>query len=843
MTDQTLTPGSGTARAPADPDGTSRGPTATDDGRRPPAPPPPGPPAPRRTPRRRAAGRRGHRRPVPDRHRERAVVPGQRDHPGRGPRRPAPQRGRRRRRAAAGDRRPLPARWSRWRSRPRSGSSTTAAATTPRRSRSAGRCSRRSRAAWTLLHPAVEAPAPPSLHDPPAAARPRPRLRVPRHQPAHGRRGVQRRRRAGPGPAARRSGTTASPSTSGSWRAWWRPACRWSAAATTTASSSDYKSLGTEIAGKQVTYAVDGGSIDLLWFIDGDESALGRALDEGLPGTATRRTRSATATTERDARSGTRAAAPAEPTAQEPHRAQGPHARPVRADDVRRRPAQARRLEDPRRARGGRAPPRLPAHVVQGSYNHGGVSASAGTHDGGGVVDLLAWDWQRKVRALRTVGFAAWYRPPVRGLWGAHIHAVLIDHGKLAPSAARQVIAYRNGRDGLRSNLPDRFWRPSPIPVFQYPPKQRRRPDAGRRREPQPATRPAAGAVPAEADAGRGRHQPPPGRPDRPQGGAGGRAALVVPQGHRGRHDQGLDVPQAGASRPATPGSRSAPTTSPAPTPATPPRRRGSSSTNADIRAGDMLPMLDLESLEGMSLAEVTTWTGRWVHTVTRDLRRRGLVARPIIYTPFSLGNGFGCLLWVARYSDDFRAPTIPKPWRNAAIWQHSNGTVRPGQARARLRPGRRQRGAPRRPAVGAARQEGEEGVSAAGTRPPPRPRADAHRSRGRTGRSRSRSTYRSSRSRSTYPSLPEPVDVPVVPEPVDAPVAPEPVDVPVIPEPVDAPVDPPSRSTCPSSRSRPLPAPAETDVNQLIDLAVARVQLEMAQQQLEAALARLPER
>ena len=44
-----------------------------------------------------------------------------------------------------------------------------------------------------------------------------------------------------------------------------------------------------------------------------------------------------------------------------------------------------------------------PLTVVQGSY-HQGVSASAGTHDGGGVVDLLAWDWQRKVKALRKVG-------------------------------------------------------------------------------------------------------------------------------------------------------------------------------------------------------------------------------------------------------------------------------------------------------------------------------------------------------------------------------------------------------------------------------------------------------
>lgn len=93
--------------------------------------------------------------------------------------------------------------------------------------------------------------------------------------------------------------------------------------------------------------------------------------------------------------------------------------------------------------------------ITQGSYNAGGVSASAGTHDGGGVVDLMPWDWQNKVTALRAVGFAAWYRPAIPGLWPSHIHAVLIGHGKLAPAAARQVDAYLGRRDGLKSNAPD----------------------------------------------------------------------------------------------------------------------------------------------------------------------------------------------------------------------------------------------------------------------------------------------------------------------------------------------------------------------------------------------------
>lgn len=93
--------------------------------------------------------------------------------------------------------------------------------------------------------------------------------------------------------------------------------------------------------------------------------------------------------------------------------------------------------------------------VRQGSYNFGGVKASAGTHDDGGVVDLLPWDHDNKVKALRAVGFAAWYRPALPGVWSAHIHAVLIGHAKLSPSAFRQVQAYIARRNGLKSNGPD----------------------------------------------------------------------------------------------------------------------------------------------------------------------------------------------------------------------------------------------------------------------------------------------------------------------------------------------------------------------------------------------------
>jgi hypothetical protein len=107
--------------------------------------------------------------------------------------------------------------------------------------------------------------------------------------------------------------------------------------------------------------------------------------------------------------------------------------------------------------------------LAQGSYNQGGVKASGGTHDGGGVVDLAPFDHARKVRVLRDLGFAAWYRPAIAGLWGAHVHAVLIGNQKLSAAAQGQVIDYRNGRDGLAGDRVDpNPYRPSPAVVFKF---------------------------------------------------------------------------------------------------------------------------------------------------------------------------------------------------------------------------------------------------------------------------------------------------------------------------------------------------------------------------------------
>jgi len=96
----------------------------------------------------------------------------------------------------------------------------------------------------------------------------------------------------------------------------------------------------------------------------------------------------------------------------------------------------------------------------QGSYNPGGDPTSAGTHDGGGVVDInvdgMSADTRTAVaRALRQVGFAAWVRSPSQGQWPWHIHAVAINDTDQSTQAQNQVGDYYLGMNGLGNRHPD----------------------------------------------------------------------------------------------------------------------------------------------------------------------------------------------------------------------------------------------------------------------------------------------------------------------------------------------------------------------------------------------------
>lgn len=94
----------------------------------------------------------------------------------------------------------------------------------------------------------------------------------------------------------------------------------------------------------------------------------------------------------------------------------------------------------------------------------------------------------------------------------------------------------------------------------------------------------------------------------------------------------------------------------------------------ANPKAGDMRPMLDVEDSGGsffskMSLGARTAWVEEAVTFIEDEVGMK-----PFIYTPFDLGDTFGCPLWVARYSNENAAPNVPTPWVTYTIRQFSNG-------------------------------------------------------------------------------------------------------------------------------------------------------------------------
>lgn len=92
--------------------------------------------------------------------------------------------------------------------------------------------------------------------------------------------------------------------------------------------------------------------------------------------------------------------------------------------------------------------------ITQGSFSNS-VGASAGTHSGGGAVDLgPAKD--SVVGAMRASGFAAWRRTPAEG-FSPHIHGIAVGDPTASPQAKAQVSSFFAGRNGLANNGPDTY--------------------------------------------------------------------------------------------------------------------------------------------------------------------------------------------------------------------------------------------------------------------------------------------------------------------------------------------------------------------------------------------------
>jgi hypothetical protein len=98
--------------------------------------------------------------------------------------------------------------------------------------------------------------------------------------------------------------------------------------------------------------------------------------------------------------------------------------------------------------------------IEQGSYNPGGDPSSAGTHDGGGVLDVSVVGMTSATRNtvaknLRIVGFAAWVRTPSQGDWDYHIHAVALADPDQSSQAQHQSGDYYLGFNGLANRAAD----------------------------------------------------------------------------------------------------------------------------------------------------------------------------------------------------------------------------------------------------------------------------------------------------------------------------------------------------------------------------------------------------
>lgn len=88
-------------------------------------------------------------------------------------------------------------------------------------------------------------------------------------------------------------------------------------------------------------------------------------------------------------------------------------------------------------------------YFMQGSYNRG-VSASAGTHNGGAVADKTSKGSANRKRHARR-GIVFWPRTRSQG-FSVHDHGTLMWASTASPGLKAQMYSWRNGRNGLASN-------------------------------------------------------------------------------------------------------------------------------------------------------------------------------------------------------------------------------------------------------------------------------------------------------------------------------------------------------------------------------------------------------
>lgn len=94
------------------------------------------------------------------------------------------------------------------------------------------------------------------------------------------------------------------------------------------------------------------------------------------------------------------------------------------------------------------------------------------------------------------------------------------------------------------------------------------------------------------------------------------------------------------------------------------------------LEPGDLLPVLDIETLGSQTASEIVQGIGIWLQTVQTAINRA-----PIVYTAPGFWNGLGTQqfgtypLWVAEYG--VSSPKLPAGWTGWDFWQYSeSGSV-----------------------------------------------------------------------------------------------------------------------------------------------------------------------
>ena len=93
------------------------------------------------------------------------------------------------------------------------------------------------------------------------------------------------------------------------------------------------------------------------------------------------------------------------------------------------------------------------------------------------------------------------------------------------------------------------------------------------------------------------------------------------------------------------------------------------------LGAGDLAPVIDVETMGGLSASAVNAAVSQWISTIASATGRR-----PIVYSSPSFWSGLGnptvaADLWIANWG--VSCPSVPSAWSSWRLWQYSStGTV-----------------------------------------------------------------------------------------------------------------------------------------------------------------------